>query len=114
MSDNRWIISAKNFHEHKKIEAAEAELARLQEICPEKQFRIYRVKRSVPGRSDGLIKLYLETAIAGFEVDLPDCEFAQGYLAALDAVYEDNFLTQAERAERRAAIRASVTAEAAE
>jgi len=45
--DNRWIISSYKFHEHKDPTAARAELERLQAKCPDKKFRVYRVKRVV-------------------------------------------------------------------
>lgn len=48
---NRWIISAHKFVEHTSIEVAEKELRRLSEKHPERQFRLYRIKR-VDGPDD--------------------------------------------------------------
>ncbi len=40
---NRWIVSRYRFHEHKSLEAAQAELKRLTESTG-KKYRMYRVK----------------------------------------------------------------------
>lgn len=40
-----WIVSNYRFVQHKSLESAEAEAARLRAICPKKQqFRVYRIK----------------------------------------------------------------------
>jgi len=44
---NRWIISSYKFVEHRKIETAQAELARLSGLFPAKKFKIFRIKRVV-------------------------------------------------------------------
>lgn len=41
---NRWIVSAYDFVEHRKIEHAIKELERLQAEHPDKTFRMYRIK----------------------------------------------------------------------
>lgn len=46
-AENRWIISSHRFKEHLSIEAMERELARLKAGAPGKDFRPYRIKRTV-------------------------------------------------------------------
>ena len=45
-------------------------------------------------------KRYLEAGIASFDGDPPDNDFQRGYLAALETMYADLFLTAKERAAR--------------
>lgn len=49
---NRWIVTSKNFFEHRDPQAAEAERARLQKLHPELQYRVYRIKRTVDYRDE--------------------------------------------------------------
>lgn len=44
------------------------------------------------------VKRYLTSAIKSFDGDPPDSEFTRGYLAALEAMHDDLFLTTAQRA----------------
>jgi len=41
------------------------------------------------------IELYLENAIASFDLDPPDSDYQRGYLAALHEVYADNCMNPA-------------------
>lgn len=49
---NRWIVSSRNFVEHRTPEIAQAEMGRLQKLNPKKQFRVYRIKRTVDYRDE--------------------------------------------------------------
>ena len=49
---NRWIVSSKQYFEHRDPKAAEAERVRLQKLHPEKTYRVYRIKRTVDYRDE--------------------------------------------------------------
>lgn len=54
---NFWIICDHRFHMHATLKRAEEEVERLRGKCPDKQFRIYRIKTSLhPGNAAGAIK----------------------------------------------------------
>jgi hypothetical protein len=43
---NRWIITSHKFREHKSVDAALAELARIKRVAPNKNLRMVRIKRT--------------------------------------------------------------------
>lgn len=44
---DRWIITRRKFREHRTLEAARAELARLQDAHPELDFHLFRIKTTL-------------------------------------------------------------------
>lgn len=45
-----WIVTEYKFFQHATLEGAEAERGRLHQCFPDKQFRVHRCKRHLPGR----------------------------------------------------------------
>ena len=82
------------FRQHEKGHNLEHAAAELQKIMREDH-------HNPNGETVTSIRGYLEKAIEGFKADPADSNFNDGYLACLQSLFEDWFLTQEQRREIR-------------